>query len=391
MKYLRCGFSLLVVVAALALAWPAAAQSDQVVYSTGQYFQNGVMLWRSDTGHIWVLAHNGQALNFPASSYTGLPDNPPLSGVTGNRPILGFGQVWSNFPQVRELLGPTIHPEVGFFMRIRTDDGTTYLTQSNGIVYQIKPDGTWKYAEPPAEPGPYIISFTADTATPSTGGTITVTWAVYGVDAVQIEVTDPATASLIGKLPFLPLTGSETITIPLGMAARTLNITLSAVKITVTSAGDIYDSVEQKTIAVEIAEPAIAKNTTGATFQSFERGFMIWRADTLDIYVFLDFGRLGAGGGRFSVFPHGVYSTLPLNPFQAVPSGRVRPEMGFGQVWGNTPAVREALGWATRPEQGYTATARLENNVPASITVPDGSAVGLDLVSGRWSWINPSP
>jgi len=65
--------------------------------------------------------------------------------------------------------------------------------------------------------------------------------------------------------------------------------------------------------------------------------------------------------------------------------------MGFGQVWGNTPAVREALGWATRPEQGYTATARLENNVPASITVPDGSAVGLDLVSGRWSWINPSP
>ncbi|MEW6577961.1 MAG: hypothetical protein AB1435_02080 [Chloroflexota bacterium] len=392
MKPLRFGFSLLVVVAALALAWPAAAQSDQVVYSTGQYFENGVMLWRSDTGHIGVIARNGQVLNFPASSYSNLPDTPPLSGpVGGLRPILGFGKVWSNFSQVRDLLGWAIYPEVGFFMRIRTDSDTQFLTQSNGIVYQINPDGTWVYADPPAVPGPYIISFTADTTTPSTGGTITVNWAVHGVDAAQIEVIDPDTARLIGKLPFLPLTGSQTITIPLGMAARTLNITLSAVKITVTSAGDIYDSVEQATIVVEVAEPAIYENSPGATFQSFERGFMIWCADTLDIYVFLDFGRLGASGGRFSVFPHSAYSTLPPNPFQAVPLGRVRPEFGFGQVWGNTPAVREALGWATRPEQGYLATARTENNVPVAITVPDGATVGLDLVSGRWSWLDTQP
>ncbi|MEP0764243.1 MAG: hypothetical protein HRF48_16045 [Chloroflexota bacterium] len=391
MKLLRCGFSLLVVVAALALAWPAAAQSDQVVYSTGQYFQNGVMLWRSDTGHIWVIAHNGQVLNFPAASYSGLPDNPPLSSVVGNRPILGFGKVWSNFSQVRDLIGPAIYQEVGFFMRIRTVGDTLYLTQSNGIVYQINPDNTWVYAEQPTEPGPRIISFTSDSQKVNTGGTVTVSWAAHGVDAVQIEVIDPTTASLIGKLPFLPLTGSQTITVPVGMTPRTLNITLSAVKITFTSAGDLYDSVEEKSIAVEIVEPAIVENSPGATFQSFERGFMIWRADTLDIYVFLDFGRLGVGGGRVSVFPHSAYSTLPPNPYQAVPPGRVRPEFGFGQVWGNTPAVREALGWATRSEQGYLATARLENNVPASITVPDGSTIGLDLAAGRWSWLDMQP
>lgn len=392
MKHARWGLSLLVVVVALALAWPAAAQSDQVVYSTGQYFQKGVMLWRSDSGHIWVIAHNGQVLNFPASSYNGLPDNPPLSGPLGGlRPILGFGKVWSNFAQVRELLGPATYPEVGFFMRIRTDGDTHYLTQSNGIVYRVNADGTWAYADPPTTPGPYIISFATDTKTPSTGGTVTVSWAVHGVDAAQIDVIDPATASLIGRIPFLPLTGSQTITIPLGMAARPLNITLSAVRITVTSAGDLYDQIEQRTIVVQIAESAIVENSPGATFQSFERGFMVWRADTLDIYVFLDFGRLGAGGGRFSVFPHSAYSTLPPNPYQAVPLGRVSPQFGFGRVWGSTPAVREALGWAIRPEQGYTATARAENNMPLSFTVPGGSAVGLDLASGRWHWLDGQP
>ena len=391
MKHVPCGLSLLVVIAALALAWPAAAQSDQVVYSTGQYFQNGVMLWRSDTGHIWVIGHNGQVLNFPASSYSGLSDNPPLSGVAGNRPVLGFGKVWSNFAQVRDLIGPAIYPEVGFFMRIRTEGDTLYLTQSNGIVYQINPNNTWVYADQPTVPGPYIISFAADTKTPSTGGTVTISWAVHGVDAAQIDVIDPAMASVVGRLPFLPLTGSQAIAIPPGMAGRTLNVTLSAVRITITSAGDIYDPVEQSTIIIQVAEPTIIENSPGATFQSFERGFMIWRADTLDIYVFLDFGRLGASGGRISVFPHSAYSTLPPNPYRTIPLGRVSPQLGFGQVWGSTPAVREALGWAIRPEQGYLATARAENDIPVSITVPGGSAVGLDLAAGRWHWLDGQP
>jgi len=115
---------------------------------------------------------------------------------------------------------------------------------------------------------------------------------------------------------------------------------------------------------------------------------MIWRADTLDIYVFLDFGRLGTSGGRFTVFPHSAYSILPPNPYQAVPMGRVRPVNGFGQVWGNTSAVREALGWATRYEKGYDATVGLENGSPVSITVPDGSTISIDQASGRWTWLD---
>lgn len=389
MKRYCCGLLLLVVVATLALVAPVAAQTDQVVYSTGQYFQNGVMLWRSDTGHIWVIAHNGQVFNFPSSSYSHLPDNPPIPGqVGGNRPLFGFGKVWSNYPNVRELIGGTIYQEVGFFMRIRTEGDTYYLTQSNGIIYQINPDDTWVYADPPSVPSSTILSFVSDATTAQTGDTVTVSWAAHGVDAVQIEVIDPATTRLIGRLPFLPLTGSQAIAIPLGMPPGTLDLTLSTIRITITSAGDIYEIVDQDTIAVEIAEPAIDEHITGTTFQSFDRGFMIWRADTLDIYVFLDFGRLGTSGGRFTVFPHSAYSILPPNPYQAVPMGRVRPVNGFGQVWGNTSAVREALGWATRYEKGYDATIGLENSSPVSITVPDGSTISIDQASGRWTWLD---
>ncbi len=387
MKLWRASVALLIVIGALAWVSPASAQSDQVVYSTGQYFQNGVMLWRSDTGHIWVIAHNGQVFNFPASTYVNLPDNPS----SANGPLFGFGKVWSNFSQVHDLLGPTIYPEVGFYMRIQSQGGALYLTQSNGIIYQINPDGTWVYAQQPPAPDSYIVSFTSDVTTASPNDLIGVRWEVYGVDTAQIEVSDAATQKLIGRIPFLPLRGYRTFTLPPRLTASSVNITLSAVRVRHTDpGGPVLERVEQATIPVQIVEPVVNESSTGLTFQSFEQGFMLWRADTHDIYVLLDHGRLDASDKQLLIYPEGSYSAWPPNPFGTPPAGRVRPEMGFGQVWGHETFVREGLGWATAPEMGHIATVRAENKGPVSISIPGGDFVELDLGVGRWRWVEPA-
>ena len=46
------------------------------------------------------------------------------------------------------------------------------------------------------------------------------------------------------------------------------------------------------------------------------------------------------------------------------PAGLVEPVRGFGKVWRENPAVRQALGWATAPENGEQAqVVRFERGV----------------------------
>ncbi|MCC6805717.1 MAG: hypothetical protein IT319_22740, partial [Anaerolineae bacterium] len=61
-------------------AVPAFAQSDYTVHATAQRFERGLMIWRSDTAHIWVLTDAGSVFNFPASRY-GRLTNRPIAGI----------------------------------------------------------------------------------------------------------------------------------------------------------------------------------------------------------------------------------------------------------------------------------------------------------------------
>ncbi|HEX3049251.1 MAG TPA: hypothetical protein VHP83_01240 [Aggregatilineaceae bacterium] len=373
----------LVLTALTPVVAPAAAQSDEVVYATGQRFASGVMLWRSDTGLIWVIADNNTVLTFPATTYAALPDVPAFNdGRTQAR--FGFGKVWGTYAQVRQLIGSPAYPEVGFYMRIRTTaSGSTLLTQSNGIVYEISPDQTtWQYNTSEPRPDTYIVHFSTNTPTVETGSAVIVNWAVHGVDEARIEIKSAGV--IIGRVPALPTVGSQAVRIPVGTVPGEIEITLYAMRVTYTSAGNEYEDVDDSTLAVEVLEPELYENQPGTTFQRFEHGFMVWRADTQDIYVFYDADTLN--GGSFEMYSFSQYATLSNNPYWGVPVGRVRPDNGFGKVWGAHAAVRDRLNWAVGSEQGYLATARMENNVPMSITIPTGQTVLFDPAAGTWHW-----
>lgn len=116
------------------------------------------------------------------------------------------------------------------------------------------------------------------------------------------------------------------------------------------------------------------------TYQQFEKGFMIWRTDTSDVWVYV-----GSTSGRVTRYPARSYAGLPDNPVVGTPpTGRLRPILGFGKVWGNFPSVRASLGWALSPEQAYvmyyspvTTTQFYFTLLDGRNAVTNGSAWGL--------------
>lgn len=116
-----------------------------------------------------------------------------------------------------------------------------------------------------------------------------------------------------------------------------------------------------------------AQESTQAAFQAFERGYMIWRGDTSGVWVLFN----DAWQARY--FPQSEYENLPDNPITSPePVGLFKPVNGFGRVWGNFAEVREALGWAIAPEQGYTANFR-----PASYTAGGLAQTAVNIPNGR--------
>jgi hypothetical protein len=121
----------------------------------------------------------------------------------------------------------------------------------------------------------------------------------------------------------------------------------------------------------------------GATMEYFERGFMIWRGDTGLITVYYGNGT----SGNYQTFPIWSYALLPDNPITTVPpSGLFKPIFGFGKVWGNYPNVRNALGWARTPEQGYAA---IYVNLPPQLLVTLANGQWVSMLSNIWTFTDP--
>jgi hypothetical protein len=271
---------------------PPYPPSSPNVGATYQPFDRGFMLWRADSGDIWVYAGNetGTVSIYRAAQYGSLPDQLfilPGLDLSG-RLERGFAKVWLNFPGVREQLGAPLSSETGYLMPVDTQTGAFGL-----------PDGR-------------IV-------TPVSGST----WAVRG--GLYVPPAPPTP---------LPPTPTQT--------------------------------------------PLPGQGISGATFQPFERGFMVWLQNTGEIRAYI--GSTAAGGsGTLTTYTLGQYSRLPP-PSQAIfpPTDRWYPQFGFGQVWGNLPGVRDQLGWATGSEIGYQMIMTLDaRGQPTSFTLPDGRIIVL--------------
>lgn len=79
--------------------------------------------------------------------------------------------------------------------------------------------------------------------------------------------------------------------------------------------------------------------------QLFEGGAMYYRDDSKQYWVFSN------KSGTWRLYTD-VYESDP-EPTDEPPPGLFRPVRGFGRLWQKYPTIREALGWATTPEDGF--------------------------------------
>jgi hypothetical protein len=145
------------------------------------------------------------------------------------------------------------------------------------------------------------------------------------------------------------------------------------------------------TIESELCPDGPAQSSWAAE-QAFESGRMLWLQDENGekrIYAFY-------ANQRYSSFLDTWTSEEPQDdPSLTPPEGKYQPIRGFGQVWRNEPQVREQLGWALGPEQGfdtlYQDVSGFEwNNACHYLRTLDGRVIGLCL-RGHGSWFYAAP
>lgn len=126
----------------------------------------------------------------------------------------------------------------------------------------------------------------------------------------------------------------------------------------------------------------IQPQTTRIAFQCYERGAMIWRADSGTIYALE-----GQTGGRVFIFEGGIYADLPEAAGTPPRASLLLPQSGFGKVWASDLTVRSALGWAIESE-------RADDSLISSyasrlvMTVPGGT-VEISYLGGYYRLITP--
>jgi len=244
-------------------------------------------------------------------------------------------------------------------------------------------------SRPSATPGqPQILSFTASPDPVEWKGTVTLTWNMSGMTGAGITRLSPrGDIFLETEALDLPASGSLAVKVPdeyteavkYYLGARDANGVLYQAYVTV---GIIcpYD---------EYMAPRcpLTQDTIWAAYEPFERGHMVWRSDTLQIHVL-------HADGSYETYEDTWHEGDPVEIPGSPPPGLYAPVRGFGNLYASQPDLRERLGWATAPEEGYTMRVETipggSGRYPATsvyFTLPNSDRVNLYPFASTWEII----
>ncbi|NDJ75447.1 MAG: hypothetical protein GYB65_04235 [Chloroflexi bacterium] len=219
------------------------------------------------------------------------------------------------------------------------------------------------------------------------GSSVTINWQVTGASTLGVWLLSPD-GRLSQSAPNAAMTGSWTLTLP-DVYGDTAIFMLFAqdyagTEIQTSLMVDIEcDYAYFFEIAEELSCPEADAQTVQAAFQDFERGYMVWRADTGEIFVLYDYG--DEGFGQVNYF-RDTWAGEELPPVDETPPEYLdQPVRGFGKVWLENEYVREGLGWAVGAEMPYTMTYQASSDLTYRrwyMTFPSGRI--FYVVSDEW-------
>lgn len=119
-----------------------------------------------------------------------------------------------------------------------------------------------------------------------------------------------------------------------------------------------------------------------AAWETFERGYLLWRSDTDVAYALF-----GLEEGSWFVIPERWDGSTTASRGEP-PSGLLAPARGFGYVWGVRDDLFEGLGWATDVEAGFCALIQPYERgfILQSIPVDSCTAEGLFNQARSANW-----
>lgn len=240
----------------------------------------------------------------------------------------------------------------------------------------------------------HIQSFTISPELIDPGESVLLAWETTGDSANLCELWS---TGQLGDCWEVPTTGSEVVTVD-GSKRNTASYHLYVT---------VGEETEQAWVTVAITCPdtwffdngptscPYAAETSYGVYEHFEHGLMIWVQSRGTIYIF------------YSDNQRPFYELQPdpwelgkpeSDPTIEPPDEFYQPVRGFGLLWRNdedliSNNVRERLGWATEPEQGFDTTIQCDSAPKYStcyLSGPDGVIELLPEKSGWSIWTGPT-
>jgi hypothetical protein len=123
-----------------------ATEVERSVWAAEQPFQGGYMYWRDDTKTIYVLYNNGTWAALADTWVVGEPETDPniVPPFGFYQPKRGFGKVWRNSAELRNVLGWATTEERGFTGSVQPfQNGMMLWSTSRGILV-LYSDNRWE-------------------------------------------------------------------------------------------------------------------------------------------------------------------------------------------------------------------------------------------------------
>jgi len=254
--------------------------------------------------------------------------------------------------------------------------------------------------EQPAAPELDILSFTIDVEDIATGKQLTFNWQTTG--AVRGTIWS-GTSHRFFQAWSVPSNGTLTVELA-GTFYRNPEMMLMAYD----AAGDHVSESVMVEWACEYkyfftpapaACPRYEASDTWAAEQLFEHGRMIWLEEihgkdfTLQHLILVLYDN-----GAYEYYEDVWNEDMPeSDPAIVPPMELLQPIRGFGKIWRENTDVRDRLGWATDPEQGFTTTWQEQigesiGQSKAFVCVLSGQIAQInswDVRTGDWKFLAP--
>lgn len=119
-------------------------------------------------------------------------------------------------------------------------------------------------------------------------------------------------------------------------------------------AGDSIPTVANTPLPSNFPTPLVTQIQVAE--QSFEHGRMFWLQPNDEIWVMID-DPDSTDHGQWLVEPNTFFEgEEETDPSLTPPVDAIQPTRGFGKLWRDNDAIREALGWGVSPEFGFVTT-----------------------------------